>query len=106
MGMMDRDYYGEHWAEKVLGIKPKKPKAQSQSASRATPDSGRGPIYVNRWGSASRSIDHADPRLAAVYRQRRENLRTWRRIWFGVGAFGALFALGYFVSMLLAMLKR
>lgn len=93
MGMMDRDYYQEHWAEKVLGIKPKpKPASKPQAAAHPFPPE-RGPIYVSGTGTASRSID-ADPRLHAVYRQRQQNAATWRRIWLRIGALIAGVALG------------
>ena len=56
MGILDRNWYQDHWAEKFLGAKSK---------HKPFSDSTRGPIYVSDTGTASRSID-ADPRLGAV----------------------------------------
>ena len=92
MGIVDRDWYQEHWAEKFLGAKPK---------HKPFSDSTRGPIYVSDTGTASRSID-ADPRLGAVYRQRRENARIWRVIWTRV----ALVLLGFLIGAALWKLRR
>jgi hypothetical protein len=83
MGMLDRDYYQEHWAEKVLGIKPKhKPKASASAAAQPAPVGAaeRGPIYVNRSGDASRTM-HPDPRMHAIYARREANARAWRVFW-------------------------
>jgi len=77
--MLDRDYYQEHWAEKVLGIKPK-----AKPGADPAPDD-RGPIYVNRAGTAARSM-HADPRMQAVYEYRRANAMAWRRIGLRIAA--------------------
>lgn len=104
MGMLDRDYYQEHWFEKVLGVKPK-PKSQPAPAAPSAAAPERGPIYVNRSGTASRSM-HPDPRLSAVYAHRAENARTWRRILASVAGFVVLVGVGYGSAALFSWLAR
>jgi hypothetical protein len=96
MGMMDRDWYREHWKQRTAGESKPKPEASpapAQPQPQPQPLPERGPIYVSRRGTASRSID-SDPALFAVYRQRQQNAATWRRIWLRVGALVVGLALG------------